>query len=186
MKHIPLLRAAAAVLTSITLMTACAPSRNKELKEINAMEGKLGETELVADSAAGSKMIERYLRFVEHFPEDTLSPIFLYKASDLSLNMGRYEQSVRCLRQIVDNYPDFREASTCYFLIGNAYEESEKYDSAVMAYNEFLELYPDHPLAEGARFAIGSIGQPLELVLQDMLAGNQGDSLAQDSKATVK
>lgn len=172
MKRIHLPIANCSILLAALLFAACGPNREKEVKQINAMEDSLREVEMVADSATCNKMIGMYLDFVNHFPNDSLSPIYLYHASDLSLNIGRYDQSLLCLNKIIENYPDFGEASTCYFLIGNAYEESEKYDSAVMAYNEFLELYPDHPLAESAKFAIDNIGQPLEQVLQDMLAAN--------------
>ncbi|MDY5969333.1 MAG: tetratricopeptide repeat protein [Bacteroidales bacterium] len=176
MKSINLLLAKCSLIGVALLFVACGPNRDKEVKQISQMEETLREVEMVADSTTCNKMIGLYLDFVNHFPEDSLSPIYLYHASDLALNIGRYDKSLQCLHKIIENYPDFSEASTCYFLIGNAYEESEKYDSAVIAYNEFLELYPDHPLAESARFAVSNIGQPLEQVLQDLLAANTKDS----------
>lgn len=159
------------------LMVACGPNRTKELKEINLMEDSLRQATFVADSATSAKMLGLYLQFTKDFPQDSLTPGYLYNASDLALNIGQYGTSINCLKQIIDNHPDFSEASTCYFLIGNAYEESGNLDSAVIAYNEFIKLYPDHPLAESAQFAIKNIGLPLDQVLKNILANHDQDSI---------
>lgn len=159
------------------LMVACGPNREKELKQINLMEDSLRQATFVADSTTSAKMLGLYLQFAKDFPKDTLTPGYLYNASDLALNIGRYNTSIGCLKQIIDNYPNFDEASTCYFLIGNAYEESGNLDSAVIAYNEFIRLYPDHPLAESAQFAVKNIGLPLDQVLKNILADRTQDSV---------
>lgn len=173
MKHISFVLCALCAL----LMVACGPNRSKELKQINLMEDSLRQATFVADSATSAKMMSLYLQFAKDFPNDTLTPGYLYNASDLALNIGQYATSLNCLKQIIDNYPDFNEASTCYFLIGNAYEESGNLDSAVIAYNEFIRLYPDHPLAESAQFAVKNIGLPLDQVLKNILAGSSQDSI---------
>ncbi len=152
------------------LLTACGPNRSKELDNIRTLESTVREADMVASPETALQLTNSYLQFSQNFPDDSLTPIFLYNASDLSLNIGRYDTSLYCLRQIIDNYPDFSEASTCYFLIGNLFEVSEQYDSAVVAYNEFLEYYPDHPLAQSAAFAIKNIGLTPEQMLNNLLA----------------
>ncbi len=152
------------------LLTACGPNRNKELDNIRALENAIRDADMVASPETALQLTNSYLQFTKDFPVDSLTPIFLYNASDLSLNIGRYDTSLYCLRQIIDNYPTFSEASTCYFLIGNLYEVCEQYDSAIVAYNEFLEYYPDHPLAQSASFAIKNIGLSPEEMLNNLLS----------------
>ncbi len=152
------------------LLSACGPNRSKEIDNIRALEATVRDADMVASPETALQLTNSYLQFSQHFPADSLTPLFLYNASDLSLNIGRYDTSLYCLRQIIDNYPDFSEASTCYFLVGNLYEVCEQFDSAVAAYNMFLEYYPDHPLAQSAAFAIKNIGLTPEEMLNNLLA----------------
>ncbi len=153
------------------LLTACGPNRSKELDRIYALEKKISNADFMVTPDTAIMLANYYLQFANDFPADSLTPGFLFKASDLTLNTGRYDTSLYCLRQIVDNYPDYSEASTCYFLIGNLFETCEEYDSAIVAYNEFLKFYPDHPLAQSASFAIQNIGLEPEEMLDKLLRG---------------
>lgn len=160
--------------TTLTLATlllaACGPNHDKEQRRINEMEDTLRQAEYVADPATSRRMMNTYLRFVDHFPQDTMAAIYLYRASDLAFNIGCFDTTISCLYRIVDDYPEFEEASTCYYLIGNAYEEYGKLDSAVMAYKEYLRFYPDQPFAESAQSAIDNIGKSPEELLRSILS----------------
>lgn len=159
------------------LVVACGPNHDKELKRINEMEDTLRQAEFVADPATSRRMMNTYLQFVDHFPQDSMAAVYLYRASDLAFNIGCFDTTIRCLYRIVDDYPEFEEASTCYYLIGNAYEEYGKLDSAVQAYQDYLKFYPDQPFAESAQSAIENIGKSPEEMLQSILSKHDSTAI---------
>ncbi len=79
------------------LLTACGPNRSKELDNIRTLESTVREADMVASPETALQLTNSYLQFSQNFPDDSLTPIFLYNASDLSLNIGRYDtRSIAC------------------------------------------------------------------------------------------
>lgn len=155
------------------LMVSCGKSRDKELAQIAAMEESLGR--IAVDYAKADSLIALYTQFADHFQKDSLAPIYLMKAADVSINVGKAAEAVQYLDRIIDNYPDYADMGGCYFLKGLAFERSEQFDLAKEAYTFFVETYPDHELASDTKKMIPLLGLSSEEMM-DWILENANDS----------
>ena len=159
------------IVLGLMLLTACGPNREKELENIEQHEKELSEFNITADVDKAHNLIDLYRHYVETFPDDSLSPIFMFRAAEISINIGEQEYAVAVLDSIIDLYPGYEELPACQFMKGQAYESNQQYDLAREAYTEFVEKYPDHYLAADTRKMIPLIGLTPEEQLEAILNG---------------
>ncbi len=107
------------------------------------------------DTLLAEKMIDKYVKYANKFPNDTASPEFLFKAAEISMNFGLPSDAINYLSRIEARYKDFDKYGTCLFLkafIYNYYlnniSEAERY------YSKFIEEYPNHALVENAKSSL--------------------------------
>jgi tetratricopeptide (TPR) repeat protein len=152
------------------LLIAC--GANKEKNQAHDKILSL-ETELLADSLApierlkAQELIQAYENYVETYPEDSLSPEYLYKSSEIAMNLQMSGRAIEGFKKILVDYPDFDKADVCIFLQAFIYENHmQQYDTAKELYQEFLEKYPSHDLAEDALVSIQNMGKSLEELIK--------------------
>ena len=158
------------------LFTSCAGTQNKEENtEIDMLDSiaKL-ETELF-DSGPGKvdrkkaiELINLYTGFMEEYPDDSLSPEFLYKASDISMNLKRPVETIHLFDLLLTRYPDFDKTPTTLFLKAFVYED-QMYDleRAKKYYEEFLAKYPDSEFADDAEVSLRNLGKSPEELIEE-------------------
>ena len=149
------------VLVAVALLSACGPNRDKLQAEIADSEKALTTLQYELDTVAARQLLKDYLRFVDHFPADTMSPVYLLKSASLLLGIGDPDQAVAVFDRIIDQYPQYEDLPLCYVFKGKALEESQRTEEAVVVYEAFLKNYPDHFLAH-------DISTVLPLVRQGM------------------
>lgn len=152
MKKIVLLTLAA------VLMTACGPSREERINQIEDFEDSIFEIAIAADPNVADQLTKMYVDFADKYPNDSLSPQYLMKAAEMQGNVLHTERSVELFDRIIADYPDFEDVPMCYFLIGNALELNSQIEEAKAAYEEFINKYPDHFMADDARRMLPIIG----------------------------
>ena len=114
------------------------------------------------------ELVEAYQQFANRFPKDTLTPEYLFKASDISMNLGRPQVTVNIFNRLISNYPDFNKISTCYFLRAFVYDDQLKdYVKAEKYYKEFLEKYPESEFADDAQMLMKNMGKSPEQLIKD-------------------
>lgn len=166
----------------LTLLVACKPNQEKQIKAINQLEKELTNSGFIVDEVKGGQMVRMYMQYANDFPSDSLAPIYLYKASDIALNISHIDTAIICLDKIIEQYPDFKDVSSCYFWKGNAYESIKEFDKARDAYNTFLELFPTHPLAEDTRKMLPYLGMDPEEMLNKILANTSSENLVSNEE----
>ncbi len=163
------------------LMTACGSTGTK--KEKTAPEKltkselskkiKDAETALFSDSTAleidkkrALALASDYRLFASQYPGDSMAPEYLFKASDILMNMNRPQQTVSTFNAIISTYPDYKKLPTCYFLRAFVYDDQLKdYDAAKKYYREFLDKYPHSEFADDAEMLLKNLGKsPEELI----------------------
>lgn len=145
----------------VALLTACGPDREKLLSEITQSEQSLTTLQYELDTVAAQQLLKDYARFADHFPDDTLAPVFLLKSASLLLGIGDPDQAVGVFDRLIEQYPQYEDLPLCYIFKGKALEESQRTEEAVEVYETFLQNYPDHFLAH-------DISTVLPLVRQGM------------------
>lgn len=114
-----------------------------------------------------------YWQYYEDFPEDSLSPFYLYKAAELTIYMQQGIKAISYLKRIEQYYPDYSDLSSVLFLIGFTYDNDVRdYDSAKQYYSLFLEKYPDHQLANDTKILIQNLGKSPEELIREFEAKN--------------
>jgi len=157
------------------IMTACNSDgeRKSLINEIESLEAELYADSLgPVDRQMAQEMITAYDDFTNAYPGDSLAPEYLYKSSEIAMNLEMSGRAVEGFRKIMNNYPDFDKVPLCLFLQAFIYEnQMQQYDEAKKLYREFLEKYPDHDLAEDALVSIQNMGKSLEELIKSWEAG---------------
>ena len=135
--------------------------------EISTLESNIKAVQKF-DSVAVTELLSAYQNFSSKYPDDSLSPEYLFKAAGLAAGLNRGTQAIGLYESIKGTYPDYRKIPECYFMEAFTYENTlGNNGKANELYNEFLARYPDHELADDARAAIKFLGKsPEEIVLE--------------------
>ena len=157
-------------LLAALLLAACGPNREKELKAIEEHEMQLSALDVNTQDSELGEMVTLYMQFADHFPNDSLAPVYMQRAADLCISLSQSDRAVQVLDSLIAQYPGYEDLGGCYFLKGYAYETAEQYDSAREAYTYFVNNYPDHPLAADTRRSIDFLGMTPEEMLEILLA----------------
>jgi TolA-binding protein len=148
---------------------------NKEVNKtgvmdsIDSMENKLYNSQDVQMSKEdATNLILLYQQFAKEFPNDTLAPLYLFRASDLSMNLQRPKETIKLFDLLLENYPDYEKTSSVLFLKAFVYEDQLRdLDNARKYYLEFLEKYPESDFADDAEMSLKNLGKtPEELILE--------------------
>lgn len=161
------------LLAGVLLLAACGPNREKQLKAIEEHEQTLSTLDMIDDNSDLDEMLNLYRTFANDFPDDSLAPVFLQRAADLSISMGEQAQAVELLNNVIALYPGFEDLGGCWFLKGYAYETAEQYDSARVAYTYFVDNFPEHNLASDTRKTLPYLGMSPEEILEAILGDKE-------------
>lgn len=166
----------------IIVVASCnAPDRNKATnktanKELTKAELltkiQQDEKKLFADTLthvnrkSALNLVGEYQQFARRFPDDTMAAEYLFKASDISMNMNSPQQTVEIFNKLIENYPGFNKIPTCYFLRAFVYDDQLKdYKTAEKYYREFIKKYPNSEFADDAEMLLKNLGKsPEELI----------------------
>jgi tetratricopeptide (TPR) repeat protein len=124
----------------------------------------LSNGSIVVDSAI--KLIKQYQIYQEHWPDDSLSSEYLFKAIEISINLPRPAESLTLVDTYLKYYPETFHAGVALFMKGFIYDQQlNDTANARLAYEKLIEEYSDHAFADDAQSAINFLGKsPEELI----------------------
>lgn len=138
-----------------------------EAQEDNLYKSSKGEV----NQQAAAQMIDTYQDYANSFPQDSLSPHYLFRAADISLNVFHSDASVRLFDKIMTAYPNFEGVPQLLFFKAFAYDYyMHKIDSAAKYYKVFLQRYPTHPFATDAEMSLQQLGKTPEEIIEGFKA----------------
>jgi outer membrane protein assembly factor BamD (BamD/ComL family) len=142
-----------AAFTLYCFLMAVAQDRDTIMARITAEEVKLFAD---SDGELSPKEVERiiplYLDFVNQFPDDPLSPDYLFKAGEVAQGLGYYMQSVEYFNGVHMRYPTHERAPYALFFQGFVfYNYLEIPTYAKGSFLDFLDKYPGHILEKDVR-----------------------------------
>ncbi len=156
---------------SVLLLSACHTNNLKKEKraQIDAMEQQLFQTSKgIVNQKAAANMIDLYQDYANTFPEDSLSPQYLFRAADISLNVFHSDATIRLFNRVMKDYPNFEGTPQLLFLKAFTYDYyMHKIDSARIYYTAFLQKYPKHPFAQDAQISLQQLGKSPKEVVKD-------------------
>jgi outer membrane protein assembly factor BamD (BamD/ComL family) len=168
-------------LLAVILLMSCSPSKTEMIKKIDGMEAGLRNAGK-ADTAVVTNIIGAYQNFASRFPEDSLSPDYLYKAAAIAAGFQRGTQAIDLYESILTKYPNYKRTPECIFMQAFTYENViGDIAKASEMYNKFLFRYPNHDLADDAQSAIKFLGKSPEEMVKEFEKMN-ADSAAASAK----
>jgi TolA-binding protein len=149
-----------------SILVQCKPDPKAK---IAALEEKIASENFTLDEKGmqtASELVGAYLEYAETFKDNPESADFLYKAADISLNINKSKEALDLYNRIIYQYPDYKKAPECLFLIAYIYENFfQNFGKAKEVYEAFIAKYPDHDFADDAAISIQNMGKsPEELI----------------------
>jgi tetratricopeptide (TPR) repeat protein len=119
------------------------------------------------DSAAKA-VVEAYEAYYSLFPEDPLTPDYLFKAGEVSLGLNQPLKSMSFFKKVYDYYPNFEKAPYSLFLQAYVLDNHLNDDNrAGEVYQEFISKFPEHPMVKDAEFSIKNLGKTDEDLIKE-------------------
>jgi outer membrane protein assembly factor BamD (BamD/ComL family) len=168
--------------------TGCKPSRDKSAREIQDFEKDLySQQSFTFNKARGDSLIKMYEDFITRFPGDSMSPLFLFKATNMAITEGEGNKALSFLNQFIQKYPDHPKVPVCSFFKGYVYENLLKnMDLAKESYLIYIEKYPNDDFVKDARMALKNLGKTPEQMILEFEAMQKLDSVRKaDSMANL-
>ena len=178
-----------AIMAMLAVLVACG-SENNETKSDSAATESLtpeqGKAKMLEDIAGLEKeltqnadltqplqkpkamdLVRKYRDYASINPRDSITPVYLFKAADLSIGLGNFDQAVGYLDNVLVNHPTYAKRIEVMLLKGFVYEyHMNQHAEAVRAYKDLINAYPNHRLAKDAQAAIDN----LTLTEEELLA----------------
>jgi outer membrane protein assembly factor BamD (BamD/ComL family) len=178
-----------AVVIALAVLSGCSPSREKSVKTITSLETRLfAPAAMGFDKVKADSLLSAYESFLKHFPEDSLTMKFTFKAANLSMNMGDGTKAIELFDKFIEKYPDNPKASVSMFFKAYIYENQIKnLDKAKEIYLQFIEKYPNGDFTNDARIALKNLGKSPEQMIREFEEQRKADSIrVADSLAALK
>jgi outer membrane protein assembly factor BamD (BamD/ComL family) len=154
--------------------------RAKDIRDVRAIETKLKDVTTL-DNYNANMAIAAYTRFATQFPDDSVTPKFLFKAASLAMSSRQYQRALSFYDNIYTKYPNFNQAPDCIFVEGFIYDSFLKDTAKAHAkYQEVITKFPNNNLAQQAKAAIAALGKSDEELIKEFEEKNkkQGDKKA--------
>jgi outer membrane protein assembly factor BamD (BamD/ComL family) len=164
------------------VVTSCGSSSEDAVAKINELEKKLLDANgnPINEVAAYNLQVE-YDDFAVKFPKDTKAPEYLFKAANISINLGWGESAIKILDKFLEMFPENTKAPEALFFLGFVYDNQVNDDNkAGESYKQFLKKYPSHSFAKDAEASIKNLGKTDEELMREFEKLNN-DSTAKDT-----
>ena len=171
------------------ILFACKPSRDKSVAEINDLESSFySEQAMVLNKARVDSLLKMYEDFITRFSQDTLAPVYLFKAANLTMSQGDGNKSVSLLDQFITKFPDHPKAPVCLFFKAFVYENLlHDLPLAKDNYLLYIEKYPNGEFVKDAQMSIKNLGKTPDQMIREFEAMQRYDSVRKaDSVANLK
>lgn len=144
------------ILCTIGVIVFAACSNNNDvkidkdslIKQISDIEQTVSEHWTTYSDDTASLMVDLYTRFVNNFPEDSLTPIYMMRMADIEVNRGNFENGIALYDSAI-KFSGFDYRADCMLRKAEALDQDgEHADQAISAYNDFVSQYPEHPMSK--------------------------------------
>ena len=141
-------------------------NNNNPAKKIEKLEKQVFATDKAIEPEAASDLVSAYCEFADANPNDAMSPEYLFKAVDVSMNLNEPQRTISIIDRLVKEYPEYPRTQAALFIKAFIFET--RYNNLEMAkkiYEQYLEMYPNGEFANDSRASIENLGlTPEELV----------------------
>ncbi|MEI6852127.1 MAG: tetratricopeptide repeat protein [Bacteroidota bacterium] len=149
------------------ILSSCNQDSSKMVKQITDAEKELyAAGSPIPDKTKVKEILDLYTKFADTYSKDTMAPVYLYKAANLSMNTNQNEGAIALLDRIIKDYSNFSKLPEVYFLKAFIYDNNIKnIAKAREAYTVFLQKFPKNDLANDASISLDNLGKTPEEII---------------------
>jgi len=164
-------------------VTSCTSSHDEMKKDVSVSLAKANQTfftnhpDTVLVNQAGTNIG----LFVKKYPQDSLTPIFLFELALLLEKQQNYEKALKTLQDIYTSYPASMAASKAVFFEGFLYANVlRQLDKAKKTYQYYLDNYSavDSKVTHDVQLELQNLGKSPEEILKGFEEKAKVDTLA--------
>lgn len=175
------------LLAGIALLFACSsdPSEVKKneapadkraalLAEISQIETEMHRS-MEIDKTVAAKALKTYSDYSSLFPNDSLTPDYLFKAAEIATATEQYSKAVSYYQTIEDHYKDYKLYPESLFLRAALLDNYLNDDAqAKPVYQKVIDQFPKSSYAVDAKAAINNLGKTDEQLIKEFEKKNAG------------
>jgi outer membrane protein assembly factor BamD (BamD/ComL family) len=140
--------------------------------DIKKLEAEMHKSAEINNVTAGLA-IQAYSDFAGNFPDDSLSPDYLFKAAEIATATQQYPQALTYYKTITDKYPQFKLNKESLYLQGYLLDNFLNDDAkAKLIYEQVITKYPASSYASDAKAAINNLGKSDEELIKEFKKKN--------------
>jgi TolA-binding protein len=149
------------------------PPREQYLAQVKRLEAEMHKSlEINKDTAA--RAIKAYSDYVLFFPNDSVSPDYLFKAAEIATAIQQYQQALIYYQTITSKYPKFTFIRESLYLQGYLLDNFLNDDAKAKAvYEQVIGKYPGSNYAKDAQAAINNLGKTDEQLIEEFKKKNK-------------
>lgn len=156
-------------ISSGTLLLLCACSSKPKgaeaateaqlISTLGQLESQLRESSGTSlDTTKINTFVQNAETLAERFPQDSLAPLYLFKAAELRHASGKWAEAIELWGTVDTKFKNYQRSPEALFMQGFVSENDlQNRKQAIRYYEVFLAKYPQHPMAEDARALIENL-----------------------------
>ena len=148
---------------------------SKFLTEAKRLDNILLKATVVNPEIA-DKAVKAFYDFSTNCKADTLAPVFLVKAGQVSQSIRKYSQAQSYFKKCIDEFPKFKSRGAAMFLLAQLYDDATMLNDESEAralYDQVMREYPNSPYANDSKACIKNLGKTDEQLIQEFLKKNK-------------
>jgi TolA-binding protein len=147
-------------------LSSCGGKKNTQKEGLNANAqiakidslGKAFRKHNSLDKNQADKLIYEYRRFIDSFPTHIKTAELKMELSDLYYGQRQFKYQAQTLREIIEQYPDYKKIDVCYYMLAHILDsEFDERNEAKKFYNGLLDKYPRSVFAADAEARLKTI-----------------------------
>lgn len=157
------------IMMMVIINSACArklsaPTLSNEIENIQHI--LMTQQDATLDIANAQMLIDKSMTYVARFPQDTLAPVYLFRAADVARGIGQYDLAVTLWGQVQEQYIDFEKVPDALFMQGFTFDNNlQDKSQARSCYQRFIQLFPKHHLLTTVNISLQQLSKtPEELI----------------------
>jgi tetratricopeptide (TPR) repeat protein len=160
------------MLSIVVIAISCQPKvspKEQLLSRIDTLEFQINGSEVeLLDDRKPNEVVSLYKNFAQEYPNDTLAPIFLFKAAEVEVGLGKSLQAIHSLDSLIIKYPSAENTPSALQFKAFIWDTRlGNINKAAEALDYLIENYPESDLIKNSKEYKATLGKsPEEIILE--------------------
>ncbi len=144
------------------------PTKTEQAEEIEKIRQSVkGATDDRFAKAEAERLTGFLLSYAEEFPNDTLTPEFIFEAGNIYIGLKDFDKAIANFNRVAKHYPDYIKRPEVLYMTAFVYDyHMNQYGKAKEQYERVIDEYPTHVFAGESKNAIEILGMSDEELIE--------------------